>query len=80
MAKGKECPYCKKIMYAEQEKIHPVGSDVIYYCNKCDFRERVFENLSKKCPKCHKDMQGSPGKTIGKTNFFCMHCNWIEMS
>lgn len=45
MAKGKICPQCKKvIMEAIDEKYYPAGTDVIYYCKQCDFKERVFED------------------------------------
>lgn len=49
MAKGKICPQCKKvIMYALSETHHPAGTDVIYYCKQCKFKERVFEDESLK--------------------------------
>lgn len=45
MAKGKICPQCKKlIMKAIKETYYPAGTDVIYYCEPCDFKERVFED------------------------------------
>jgi RNase P subunit RPR2 len=81
MAKGKNCPYCKKIMYIENEKRHPAGSDVVYYCNNCNFKERIFEGKSKECPNCKYYMYGY----VERVNVFstqmayqCPKCNFKE--
>jgi len=53
MAKGKNCPQCKRPMFASKEKEYPAGTEVIYQCTNqnfknsgrpCDFKERVFED------------------------------------
>ena len=32
MAKGKRCPVCKEVMYAQDEKYEPMGTWVTYVC------------------------------------------------
>ncbi len=46
MAKGKKCPYCKTIMYAQEEIKEPRGAWVVYVCRsqKCKHTEKVFED------------------------------------
>lgn len=45
MAKGKKCPYCGSIMYAQSEEEQPKGSYVVYICRNgtCKHTEKVFE-------------------------------------
>ncbi|MFT3846725.1 MAG: hypothetical protein QM725_16820 [Lacibacter sp.] len=45
-AKGKLCPYCKTIMYAQDEKEYPAGYEVTYVCRNgnCGHKERVWED------------------------------------
>lgn len=45
MAKGKKCPYCGTIMYAQDEREEPKGSWVHYVCRngRCKHEEKVFE-------------------------------------
>jgi benzoyl-CoA reductase/2-hydroxyglutaryl-CoA dehydratase subunit BcrC/BadD/HgdB len=46
MAKGKKCPYCKTVMYAQSEKKEPKGSYVVYVCRNgnCNHTEKTFES------------------------------------
>lgn len=46
MAKGKKCPYCKHIMYAQSEKEEPKGNTVVYVCRNgsCNHKEKIFES------------------------------------
>lgn len=46
MAKGKKCPYCKTIMYAQDEKEEQLGSWVHYKCRNlsCHHEETFFES------------------------------------
>jgi len=46
MAKGKKCPYCGTVMYAQSEKEEPMGNWVVYVCRngKCGHSEKVFES------------------------------------
>lgn len=46
MAKGKNCPECKSIMFALREDVQPKGTWVYYQCrnDKCKFEEKVFES------------------------------------
>jgi hypothetical protein len=47
MAKGRTCPQCGNIMYAQEEKYYPAGTEVVYLCTnvKClGFKIKVFED------------------------------------
>jgi len=44
MARGKKCPNCKNSMSAETQKDYPAGTEVVYFCRSCNFREKVFED------------------------------------
>lgn len=45
MAKGKSCPYCGTVMYAQSETPQPAGAYVVYVCRNgnCNHKEKVFE-------------------------------------
>ncbi|MBI4119230.1 MAG: hypothetical protein HY456_00095 [Parcubacteria group bacterium] len=41
----------------EFQVLHPVGEDVVYYCDSCDFarnKEITAVRSGERCPKCHK--------------------------
>jgi hypothetical protein len=44
-AKGRNCPYCKGIMYAQDEVEASAGNWVVYVCRNgnCGHKEKVFE-------------------------------------
>lgn len=46
MAKGKKCPYCGTVMYAQEEKEEAKGVWVVYVCRNgdCKHTEKVFES------------------------------------
>lgn len=46
MAKGKKCPYCSTVMYAQSEEETPRGYYVVYVCRNgnCKHSEKVFED------------------------------------
>lgn len=46
MAKGRKCPYCNQVMFAEEEREFEAGSEVIYVCRdaRCGHKEKFWED------------------------------------